>query len=220
MKREKENESMNFIERIMEELIAEIEEMPNEAYLSESDFQFVFANKAKALGADRVTIELPFKYGRKDTRKRVDIFFVYEDTEYYVELKYKTTLFNGLTRYGVEMELPLANQSAENDAMFAYRKDVERMEGLLTSREGKAVKAYCVFVSNYHGFWETHKEGSVIADVQLNDKIKSGNLKYKDKSVDIANEYTLVWKDFKKLGDNQMMKYLIVECKPSRKDNK
>ncbi len=214
MKREKENESMNFIERIMEELIAEIGGMPNEAYLSESDFQFEFANKAKALGAERVVIELPFQFGEGEARKRIDVYFEYEGVEYYVELKYKTTLFKGLTRYGVKMELPLANQSAENDAMFAYRKDVERMEGLPASREGKAVKAYCVFLSNYHGFWEAHKKGSVIADVQLNDKIKSGKLKYKDKSVDIANEYTLVWKDFKKLGDTQMMKYLIVECKP------
>ena len=219
MKREKENESMNFIERIMEELIAEIGGMPNEAYLSESDFQFEFANKAKALGAERVTIELPFKHGEKDTRKRVDIFFVYEGVEYYLELKYKTTLFKEVTRYGVKPGLALAKQSAENDSMFAFRKDIERMEKLLASKKDKAVKAYCVFLSNYNGFWESHK-GPEISKIQLNDKIKAGKLEYKDKSVDIANEYTLVWKDFKKLGDTQMMKYLIVECKPGVKDNK
>lgn len=214
MKREKKSESMNFVEQVIKELIGEIGGMPNEAYLSESDFQFEFANKAKVLGAERVIVELPFQFGKDEARKRIDVYFMYEGTEYYVELKYKTTLFKGLTRYGVKTELPLAKQYAENDAMFAYRKDVERMETLLTSREGKAAKAYCVFLSNYHGFWEAHKTGSVVVDVQLNDKIKSGKLKYKDKSVDIANEYTLVWKDFKKLGDTQMMKYLIVECKP------
>ena len=215
MENEKENGEMNFIERIIAELQKDIGNKPNEAYLSESDFQFEFANKAKALGAEKFLIELPYVFDGDTTRKRIDVYFEYEGTKYYVELKYKTCLFKDLTRYGMKTELPLANQSAENDAMFAFREDVERMEKLLLSKSGESVKAYCVFLSNYHGFWERHLEGSVISSVQLSDEIKAEHLKYKnEKSTDISNVYSLVWKDFKKLGAEQVMRYLIVECKP------
>ena len=215
MENEKENGEMNFIERIIAELQKDIGNMKDEAYLSEADFQFEFANKAKALGAEKVIIELPVMFAGDTTRKHIDVCFEYEGVKYYVELKYKTCLFKDVTRYGVKTGLPLTNQSAENDAMFAFRQDVERMEKLLASNNDGSIKAYCVFLTNYHGFWEAHREGSVIARVQLSDEINAEHLDYVNgKSTEISNVYQLVWKDFKKLGTDQLMRYLIVECKP------
>lgn len=204
---------MSIVEKIMDGLIADIGNMPNEAYLSEADFQFDFANKAKELGAKNVVIEYPFEFADEKARKHIDVFFEVEGTKYFVELKYKTCLFKGVTRHGCDNDLSLANQSAENDSMFAFREDVARMEKLLRTDGFSSAKAYCVFLTNSHGFWSEHKDGSVIETVALASVISKGNLTYNEKAIHTENTYKLQWKDFKKLGEDQKMRYLIVECK-------
>ena len=201
------------VEKIIEELRKDIANLENEAYLSEADFQFAFARKAEELGAKRVIVEFPYTFEKDKVRKHIDVFFEYEDEEYYVELKYKTKCFGTATRLGKD-GFVLSNQAAINDAMFYFRKDIERLERLLEEKNGDKVNAYCVFLTNNHLVWKPHKGGGV-AKVQLCDSIRPGLVEYKkDKEFDIANSYQLDWHDFKKLGDDQVMRYLIVDCKP------
>ena len=200
------------VEKIIEEMKKDIEGLENEAYLSEADFQFAFARKAEELGAKRVIVEYPYTFKKDRVRKHIDVFFEYEDEEYYVELKYKTKYFGTATRLGKD-EFVLSNQAAINDAMFYFRKDIERLERLLEEKNGDKVNAYCVFLTNNHLVWEPHKECRV-ANVQLCDSIKPGLVKYKkDKEFDISNSNQLDWHDFKNLGKDQEMRYLIVKCK-------
>ena len=208
---------MSIVEKIMDGLIADIGNMPNEAYLSEADFQFQFANKAKELGAKNVIIEYPFKFVGEKARKHIDVFFEFEETMYFVELKYKTRLFKGVTRHVCNGGFSLANQYAQNDSMFAFRKDIERMENLRKTEGFNSAKTYCVFLTNNQNYWDVHDKEKGIAAVALTDNSVIGGREnqegYKNKTLNIENTYKLVWKDFKKLGEDQKMRYLIVECK-------
>lgn len=186
------------VERIIKALQRDLDRWPNDIYLSEADFQFAFAEKAKELGAINVIVEYPYVFNEENTRKHIDVYFQYNDTEYFIELKYKTRRLDNVTRFGNPMQC-LRDQAAGNDAMFSFRKDVVRMETLLNERNGNA-NAYCLFLTNNSYIWNNHNRGNNVNSVSLANIILEGSIEYESRreihNLTTNNEYRLQWNEF------------------------
>lgn len=193
------------IDRIMEELKNEMK--GNEAFLSEGDFQYSFAKTAERLGGANVVIEYP--YDLDGVRRHADVSFVYDGKRYFVELKYKTTNRSGVMRHG-ENAPDLKKQGAENDSMYYFYSDIEKMEGLTSSSEKPF--AFCIFLTNNCSFWSAHN-GVQNKKVSLENGLKTnnGNIDYSDKSrLYIEHQYDIQWINF----NDESFKYLVIAIKP------
>ena len=194
------------INRIMEELKNEMKE--NEAFLSEGDFQYSFAKMVEKLGGSKVVIEYP--YDLDGVRRHVDVSFVYEENRYFVELKYKTTNRSSVMRHG-ENAPDLKKQGAENDSMYYFYSDIEKMEGLTGNPEKSF--AFCIFLTNNPSFWATHN-GVQNRKVSLGNgpETNSGNINYSDKKeLYIEHRYGIEWENFM---NDESFKYLVIEIEP------
>lgn len=202
------------IERIIEGLQNDLAQWPNDIYLSEADFQFAFAEKAKEFGATNVIVEYPYVFNEENTRKHIDVYFQCDGTEYFIELKYKTKKLDNVTRFGEPMP-SLRDQAAGNDAMYSFRKDVVRMETLLAEK-GENTRTFCLFLTNSSYIWNNHNRGENVNSVSLANNILSGPIKYESRGkihhLTTNNEYILQWNDFKRIN-NREFKYLLVECR-------
>ena len=155
-----------------------------EIYLNEDDFKFSFANALRECGVDDVILEYPIftaelyekKPAVKDAffrsykvadgdkedryskdRTRIDIRFRHNDTEYFVELKYKQ-LETEVTRY--EKGFTLRDQSAQDDGMYAIHEDIERMEAIKLTKDHKECMAFCIFITNDESYMKPHNGAS------------------------------------------------------------
>ena len=103
---------------------------------SEADLQFALAWEIKkTYSTAKVRLEYPKEVDGKMIY--VDIVVLYNNKEYYIELKYKTKLCN--TKIGAE-EYNLKNQSAQNLGRYDFLKDVQRVE--------KLGKGYAIMLTN------------------------------------------------------------------------
>lgn len=191
--------------RIMEDLQKDMTK--NEAFLSEGDFQYSFAKVSEKLGASNVVIEYPYELNK--TRKHADVSFAYEEKRYFVELKYKTINCTGVMRHG-ENAPDLKKQGAENDSMYYFYSDIEKMERL-TGITANSV-AFCIFLTNNRSFLVGHN-GSQNGKVSLENgsKTKKGSINYSDKrTLLIEHSYDIGWKSF----NDGVFKYLAIEIEP------
>lgn len=192
-----------FINKIIKSLSDEMEY--NEVYLSEGDFQYSFARMAEKLGATKIVNERPYILSGENSRKHVDVSFEYEGVKFFVELKYKTRQTDDTSRYGENV--CLINQSAQNDAMYAFHSDINKMERYLQNKNN--LVAFCIFLTNDVAFWNTHR-GTQIRNVSLSngEKTKTSILNYSDKTpLKMLHAYDIHWKKFK---ENSPLKYLVI----------
>lgn len=193
-----------FIDEIINSLSDEMRD--NEAFLSEGDFQYSFAKMAESHGATKVVLERPYNLDGENARKHVDISFEYNDVKYFVELKYKTKQMDGLRRYGEDIYL--TNQWAQNDAMYYFRSDINKMERFL--RNNNNYVAFCIFITNDPAFWRAHnRDQNARVSLENGERINAGILDYSDKpNLDMHHDYRINWQDFNEAGS---FRYLIIQ---------
>lgn len=196
----------------------------DEMFLSEADLQFELASKLKEKNVKNLIVEYPIssdklydKYKGKDkpktSNKHIDLFFKYNDEDYFVELKYKLKRqINKIKRKGKTFELP--GHGAVPVNKYAVYLDIERMEQI---KKIKKCKSFVLFITN-----DNYKDKSSDAaeNFPLNKETKMGTLKYNGKSDNekrdlyLEKSYDLNWEPIK--GD---FKYLLIDLN-EEEDNK
>lgn len=269
MKKICENSIMN---DTLERLISKISEnFETEIFLSESDLQFTFAQAVKDLGAEDIIMEYPIRtedlytnacpncikdikdyYNCKEKDERysadrtfIDLYFKYNNEEYFVEFKYKLKCPNcTVKRYG--KDFCVKTQSANNVCRYQVYEDIERMEHI---KKNLPCHSFVVFITNDKGYWETdtmqlrksknlpHERSDY--NFQLKDGLKtscssndsgliylstdkrsknSGEEKYSRRPIYVSNSYDINWKPFKTISENcGEFKVLVIECGSAKK---
>lgn len=179
-----------------------------ELFVSEMDFQFHLALILKGKEANNIIFNYPIKtselykkykgkmYHDSFNNKHIDLYFIYNGEEYFVELKYKTDKYK--INKG-EKSFLLVKQMAYSDNFYSVYKDIERMENL--RRINPKYKTYVLCLTNDSYYWENHLKGKV-GTFNLFEKTKIIEIKdlYLEKSYDIE------WKKF-----NNEFKYLLID---------
>lgn len=258
------NDTLNkLLEKISEQFATEI-------FLSESDLQFNFAQVAKDIGAENVIMEYPIKteelyknaclncindikdyYNCKDKDERfgadrtfIDLYFKYNNEEYFIEFKYKLKCPNcTVKRYGKDFYVK--TQSANNVCRYQVYEDIERMEHI---KNNLPCHSFVVFITNDKGYWETdtmqlRKSKNLPYErsdynFQLRDSLKTscsnnngliylntdkrnknlGKDKYSRRPIYVSNSYDINWKPFKTISDDcGEFRVLVIECGSAKK---
>lgn len=179
---------------IVDEIINELKTSlnKNEIFLSEADMQFCFAQIAEKKGATNIILEYPIKTSKlydgnerveksfefcdkniDEDKTYIDVKFEYNNEIYFVELKYKTSTLENLTRHGYP-NFELFEHGAVNEGLYKIYEDIERMENIISAQceteryEGKSIKSYILVLTNDCGYWSKHKEKTYIQNVSLN----------------------------------------------------
>ncbi len=155
----------------------------------------------------------------ENSRESIDLFFIYDDTYYFIEFKYKLDELKDCCRYGEDVlcgNFNLKKQSADDYGRYSVYEDIERMENikLYAKEKGKNCKSFVIFITNHANYWSENKEtGRLACNMPLKDEknpiyTKKGVLVYdngktKRRSLHIKNSYKLNWIDFKTLGDDK-----------------
>lgn len=189
---------MCIVDEIIKGLKDDLEKSDNEIFLSEADLQFCFAQKAKEKGAENIVLEYPintselykgnedikeaFNFCNKDINKDktyIDVKFEYNNEVYFVELKYKTSELDCVTRHG-HSDFKLFEQSACNLGLYAIYEDIERMENIIEApcivekyKNKNKLHSYILAITNDYGYWKPHKKSSYISNVSLEDKTRT-----------------------------------------------
>ena len=234
------------INKILESCLANLNE--KEIYLSEDDFKFSFASAAKENGCKNIVLEFPIrtidlykksdanlayfkkKYNNDDAKLNqlksyIDISFEYNNSKYFVELKYKAANLD-IERYGNSFEL--AAQGAGNIGLYNFHEDIERMECIKDTYSD--AKSFCIMLTNDSYYWDKHKKDSMVEHVELYEKTKTANklrcFRIKDthyRDLQCRNSYKTWSRDlnhniFKEFNGKKNGKFrvLVVEMKSSK----
>lgn len=146
--------------------------MKDDVFLSEADFHFSFAQRARAKdnGAEDVILLYPIMSSElyrkcehkitakeNDKREYLDLRFKYGDDEYFIEFKYKLSDIYyedkkddyKIKRYP-ECEFVIKEQGASNNGRYYIYEDIQRMENIKKVRD---CKSYVVFITNDSKYW-------------------------------------------------------------------
>jgi hypothetical protein len=117
---------------------------------SEDDFKFEFAMAIKNQYPEAaIRLEKPFEITMDDTKKRVyfDIYFILDEIEYVIELKYKTKLIDKKEIIETNKEaFYLKHHGADDITRYAIRKDIYRVEQFVNQKENR--KGFVIFITN------------------------------------------------------------------------
>lgn len=257
-----------FMNDVINKLLGKIcEKCSGEIFLSEHDLQFNFTQIAKDIGAEDVIMEFPIRteelyknasnscikaiknsYNCKNPDERfsadrtyIDLRFMYDNEEYFVEFKYKLKCPNCyVTRYG--KKFPIKTQSANNIGRHQVYEDIERMEHI---KKNNNCHSFVVFITNDKGYWETDtmqlrvstknipersdynfqlqdgkkinscKHGLIyLGGIKRKNEFNTDEDKYTRRPIFVSNSYSINWTPFKIISDNDgEFKALVIECR-------
>jgi len=132
------------------ELISIVQSMANNRkyFYSEADFQHSLALALKANGYN-CFLEYPVLVGKVC---HIDIIVEKDGILYPIELKYKT---KAMTCAGLCGNYQLRPHNAQDINRYLFWKDVDRLERLKSSYEGKISKGFVVFLTNDDSYWQS-----------------------------------------------------------------
>ena len=137
---------------------------------SEADFQHALAWEIhQHIPEASIRLELPLPSGQSadsafpdDSRPRLDICAVWEDTILAIELKYKTRNFS--VQSGHE-QFTLANHPGESKSKYLFVEDIRRLEQAISDRRleyifpnRKVIIGFAILLTNRHGYWKKSQE--------------------------------------------------------------
>ncbi len=197
--------------------IQEFLESNNELFFNERDFQMHLALwlTKSANEYDDVDVEYYVPYdslGEKYIWKselRLDIV-VKKDGEYLpVELKYKTkSVQKKLLRFDEEMMSVLKSQGAQDLGMYAFWKDVKRIE-LVRNRFKNVKGGLAVFLTNDKAYMNVPNETSNNCLLSISEGVHSKQKHWQkpqstcaieNKDFEVEQEYEIKWRDSKAEG--------------------
>lgn len=202
----------DFIEKSLNRLFAE-----NKVFTSEVDFQFALAWKIKETfpSADVRLEYVPWKFKKEI---RVDIVVLIDGNMIPIELKYKTKAFYG-------DEIFLKEQGAQDCGRYDFLYDIKRMENIIDSGAYNINRAYVIFLTNDHRYWEEPlnrkritvddefrvHEGTIIEGVRAwKAEASAGTMKSRESPINLRGKYILEWNEYTPLTDC-LFKYALVE---------
>lgn len=162
------------------------------------------------------------EYPGSDKKERAiyyDIYVVVKDNDknieesHLIELKYRTKK-DTIRRHGHDFQLK--NQGAQNLGRLHFIKDIARLE----SQDVVNGSCYCIMLTNDKSYMAGAKSEKIKdKDFRLKDKIVADDNKtYGNDIVEIKNNYTVKWQDYKltEISPNQKFKfqYLLLEIPP------
>ena len=195
-------------------------------FQNEMDFQFSFAWQIKMKFPNwNIRFEKNLT-DSEDEKRRIDLWIEGENT-YAIELKYPTQeLF-----HEVNNEIfKLRNQSAVDYSRYAFLKDIQRMEEVVSNNTD--VKGYAILITNdmsielpptkddVADFQFRIHEGRVINNEELDWIRKEGGQSFGDMEnpIKLRGTYKFNWKDYSELKNknnlpvtNGKFRYLFVE---------
>ena len=195
-------------------------------FQNEMDFQFSFAWQIKMKFPNwNIRFEKNLT-DSEDEKRRIDLWIEGENT-YAIELKYPTQeLF-----HEVNNEIfKLRNQSAVDYSRYAFLKDIQRMEEVVSNNTD--VKGYAILITNdmsielpptkddVADFQFRIHEGKVINNEELDWIRKEGGQSFGDMEnpIKLRGTYKFNWKDYSELKNknnlpvtNGKFRYLFVE---------
>ncbi len=195
-------------------------------FQNEMDFQFSFAWQIKMKFPNwNIRFEKNLT-DSEDEKRRIDLWIEGENT-YAIELKYPTQeLF-----HEVNNEIfKLRNQSAVDYSRYAFLKDIQRMEEVVSNNTD--VKGYAILITNdmsielpptkddVADFQFRIHEGKVINNEELDWIRKEGGQSFGDMEnpIKLRGTYKFNWKDYSELKmknnlpvTNGKFRYLLVE---------
>jgi len=200
---------------------------------SEDDFKFELAMAIKELKAE-IRLEKPFEITMDNEKKRVyfDIYFILEEIEYVIELKYKTTLIDKKEMIETNKEaFYLKHHGADDITRYAIRKDIYRVEQFVNQKENR--KGFVIFLTNDPVYSKNisnnnnlnknlslHDEFIIEKEIecwnrteeQMNNPkhfTKSKELSYK---LNLRNEYEVKWENYSNILNSEFS-YLFLDIK-------
>lgn len=246
------------INKVLNELKNELDN--NKIFISEVDLQFSFAKKLYELQNKKINIILEYpittenlyskakpelrniiKDSLKEKYEKIDLFFKYEDTYYFIEFKYKSNTMDKsntkdnsayVSRYDDVFcnEFCLKMHGADDLGRYSVYGDLERLENIKKFAESKSkdlqCKAFIIFITNHKAYWERNQtEGKLACNMPLaikdNKYTKKGKLQFGNdnnatqrRTLFIENQYELHWNDFKTLDykNKKNLKNTLFRC--------
>jgi hypothetical protein len=202
---------------------------------SEDDLKFELAMEIKKLypNAD-VRLEKPFEIKMDEETKRIyyDIYFKIGDTEYVIELKYKTTKIDKKDSKEVNgEEYYLKHHGADDLTRYAIRKDIYRVEQFVKQAQNR--KGYVVFITNDRTYFKDisgkinlNKNLSLHDDFEILKEIVCWNRTYEQENnpkhftkskensykLNLDNRYNVKWENYSTV-QNSDFRYILFTVK-------
>jgi len=188
----------------------------------EADFQHSLAWEIQQKHPN-YSIRFEYKPPQVKERMFVDLWIKDDNGHVYaIELKYKTRSFNITLQ---DEEYKLLNHGAQDLGRYDFLKDVQRIEGLVTSNS--KITGYAILLTNDASYWNSSTNNTVDQDFRLKEnRIVHGELKWqKDASegttkgrknpIVINGKYDLKWRDYSQISTttNGKFRYLLIEIK-------
>ncbi|MBR5323411.1 MAG: hypothetical protein IKV14_01150 [Muribaculaceae bacterium] len=208
----------NKIKEVLENL-----KLKRKAFCSEADFQFEFAwELQKKLPKAKIRLERPILINKV---YYIDIWLIYENKYYPIELKYKTRL-STIIDNGEEIEL--ANHAAVDLGCYAYIKDIVRIEEIKNNMgEEKFGGGFAIMLTNEPLYYRDTKRNSSYQQFKIFEnreitgnlswgKTQTGNefaLKKKFPPLNLKDKYKISWFDYSIVNNSPNFKYTITHIK-------
>jgi hypothetical protein len=184
---------------------------------SEADLQHALAWRVRELHpGTELRLERPIRGA--SGRIYLDIWCRSGEEVVGVELKYKT---RSLATDLEGEEFRLRHQAAQDIARYDFLTDIVRLESL--RRLGRIKRGVAVFLTNDPGYWkDSGKRGRVDEAFRIHEgrrlqgalawasHASKGTTKGRTEAVRLANEYTISWRDYAKVGSAQF-RYVFLQ---------
>ncbi len=197
--------------------------LQNRIFSSEADFQFALAWEIKAVYGDSVNIRLEYIPWKYNDKMHIDIAVFYRKHLISIELKY---IKNSLKIKHQGEHIKLKRHTARHIGAYKYLKDIERMEGIINSKEYNIKKAYAIILTNDSGYWRDVRikkqpidmafrifEGTAISGKREWGKdAGEGTIRNHKDPIVFSGSYTINWQKYKPARDVGF-RYTIAEIK-------
>ena len=184
---------------------------------SEADFQHAFAWEInKQYPTAKIRLEYPEIIF--DRKAYIDIWLEIDQTNFAIELKYKTTYLQTMVK---NESFNLRNHSAHDLGRLHYLRDIERLESISND-----VIGYSIFLTNDEGYWEQpkrtntndaafriHESATLHGKLIWLNKAAGEDEIYEGNTINLQGTYNMVWENYSFLGEGNSarFRYLLHE---------
>jgi hypothetical protein len=192
-------------------------------FYSEADFQHALAWEIQSKHPD-FSIRLEYRPPYLDKKAYVDIWAKSPETNFVIELKYKT---KGTKITFNEEDFELLNQGAQDIGRYDFLKDVERIEKVVSKNPGTV--GYGIFLTNEDLYWKQldRELTTVDASFRINagktikgtvswgKHASEGTMKNREKPISLKDTYEIAWHDYSNIAHAKYghFKYLLLTVK-------
>jgi predicted MPP superfamily phosphohydrolase len=170
---------------------------------SEADFQFALALKLKEQNFE-IRLEKPYLLNNKRLRLDIEIHNK-KFGKYAIELKYKTKKFS--TTYNNE-EFNLKSHYAQNDGVFLFWQDADRINKLIEKKQKLNFKGgFVIFLTNDNWYYESDEVG----DKNITKLADHSSKKSCEDLLPLVENSKILWKNYSVIKEKTEFKFLMLE---------